>query len=70
MLCKLAEPEEHAERISEEDTITAMKALRVLEKRQDEVIFDTGCTAHVLKTGEGLFVLRKAPAGSCIKVVG
>jgi hypothetical protein len=70
IVAKLAELEEQAERISEEDAITAMKALRELDDRQDEVIFDTGCTAHVLKTGEGLFDLRKAPEGSCIKGVG
>jgi hypothetical protein len=62
--------EKKAERISEGEAITAMKALRVMEEDQDEVIFDTGCTAHVLKSGEGLFDLRKAPVGSCIKGVG
>jgi hypothetical protein len=47
-----------------------LEALRVLDDEQDEVIFDTGCTLHVLKSGEGLFDLRKAPVGSCIKGVG
>ncbi len=61
--CKSAELEENAEIISEEEAITAMKALPVLDDEQDEVIFDTGCTAHVLKSGEGLFDLRKAPVG-------
>jgi hypothetical protein len=70
VLCKLAELEEKAERISEEEVITAMKALRVMDDEQDKVIFDTGCTAHVLRSGEGLFDLRKAPDGSCIKGVG
>ncbi len=28
---------------------------------EDEVIFDTGCTAHVLRCGKGLFDRRKAP---------
>ncbi len=68
--CKLAELEEKAERSSEEEAIRAMKALKVLDDEQDEVIFDTGCTAHVLKSGEGLLDLRKAPEGSCIKGVG
>jgi hypothetical protein len=68
--CRIAELEEKAERISEEEAIRAMKALKVLDDEQDEVIFDTGCTAHVLKSGEGLFDLRKAPVGSCIKGVG
>jgi hypothetical protein len=68
--CRLAELEKKAERISEDEAITAMKALRVMDEDQDEVIFDTGCTAHVLKAGEGLFDLRKAPACSCIKGVG
>jgi hypothetical protein len=63
VLCKLAELEENAEIVSEEEAITAMKALRVLDDKRDEVIFDTGCTAHVLKSGEGLVDLRKATVG-------
>ena len=47
-----------------------MKALRVVDDEEDEVIFDTGCTAHVLRCAEGLFDIRIAPAGSCIKGVG
>jgi hypothetical protein len=68
--CKLAELGKKAGRISEDEAIKAMKALRVLDDEQDEVIFDTGCTAHVLRSSEGLFDLRKALMGSCMKEVG
>jgi hypothetical protein len=37
-----------------------MKALRTLDD-DDQVIFDTGCTAHILKSAEGIFDVRKAP---------
>ncbi len=50
VLCKLAELEEHAERISEEDAITARKALRVLGDSEDEVkspqLWRANITAH------------------------
>ncbi len=54
LLCKQAELEENDEKISEEDAVTAMKGLRVLDDEEEDVIFDTGCTAQVLKSGEGL----------------
>ena len=34
------------------------------------MIFDTGCTAHILKSAEGLLDVRKAPMGSSVKGVG
>ncbi len=34
------------------------------------MIFDTGCTADVLRCAEGLFGIRNSPPGSCIKGVG
>jgi len=65
VVAKLAELEEQAERISEEDAVTAMKALRVLDDRQsystrdvrhmfsrqakDFSIFGRHQKAHVLK---------------------
>jgi hypothetical protein len=39
--------------MKEEDAVAAMKALKIVDDEQDEVIFDTGCTAHVLKCTDG-----------------
>jgi hypothetical protein len=42
------------------------QSLFINELEQNEVIFDTGCTAHILRCAEGLFDIRIAPTGSCI----
>ena len=63
--------DETAEPVSEEEVGCAMKALRISDDDDDDqVIFDTGCTAHILKSAEGLFDVRKAPMGSSVKGVG
>ncbi len=69
-MCKLAKLDAETPNMTETDAIAAMKALRIMDDEQDEVIFDTGCTAHILRCAEGLFDIRIAPAGSCIKGVG
>ena len=57
--------------LTEEEVSRAMKALRIADDQDDDqVIFDTGCTAHILKSAEGLFDVRKAPVGSSVKGVG
>ncbi len=67
----LTELDETAEPITEEEVGRAMKALRTVDNEDDDqVIFDTGCTAHILKSAEGLFDVRKAPMGSSVKGVG
>ena len=70
VMCRLAKLDAEAARMTEEDALKAFKALRIVDDEQDEVIFDTGCTAHVLRCAEGLFDIRNAPPGSCIKGVG
>jgi hypothetical protein len=70
MMYRLAALDAEATSPTEEETVLAMKALKVIDDEQDEVIFDTGCTAHVLRCAEGLFSIRNAPPGSCIKGVG
>jgi hypothetical protein len=49
MMYRLAVLDAEASSPTEEETVLAMKALRVIDDEQDEVIFDTGCTAHVLR---------------------
>ena len=70
MMCRLAMLDAEAASFTEEETVLAMKALKVIDDEQDEVIFDAGCTAHVLRCAEGLFSVRNAPPGSCIQGVG
>ncbi len=71
VLSLLTKLDETAEPITEEEVGHAMKALRTMDDQDDdEVIFDTGCTAHILKSAEGLFDVRKAPLGSSVKGVG
>ncbi len=70
VMCRLAKLDAEAVRMTEEEAAEAMKALSIMDDEQDEVIFDTGCTAHVLRCAEGLFDVRNAPPGSCIKGVG
>jgi hypothetical protein len=51
----LAESDESWERVSKEEVAEAMKALRTMDDGdEDQIIFDTGCTAHILKSAEGL----------------
>ncbi len=52
MMYRLATLDAGATSPTEEETILAMKALKVIDEEQDEVIFDTGCTAHVLRCAE------------------
>jgi hypothetical protein len=69
-LSLLTQLDKTAEPVTEEEIINAMKALRVSEDDDDrQVIFDTGCTVHILKSAEGLFDVRKAPMGSSVKGV-
>jgi hypothetical protein len=49
--------DETAELVMEEEVGRAMKALKTLDDcDDDQVIFDTGCTAHILRSAEGLFI--------------
>jgi hypothetical protein len=70
VLCRLAKLDAEVTSMTEIDAIAAMKAPRIMDDEQDEVIFDTGCTAHILRCAEGLFDIRIAPMGPCIKGVG
>jgi hypothetical protein len=71
VLSLLTKLDETAEPISKEEVGHAVKALRTAsDEDDDKVIFDTGCTAHILKSAEGLFDVRKAPLGSSVKGVG
>jgi hypothetical protein len=67
---RLAKLDADVTSMTETGAIAAMKALRIVDDEQDEVIFDTGCTAHVLRCAEGLFDIRIPPTGSYIKGVG
>ncbi len=69
IMCRLAKLDAEASSMTETDAIAATKALRIMDDEKEEVIFDTGCTAHILRFAEGPFDIRIAPTGSCVKGV-
>jgi hypothetical protein len=47
----MADLDNTTERVTEEEVAEAMKALKTVDDDgDDQVIFDTGCTAHILKS--------------------
>jgi hypothetical protein len=54
ILCRWEKLDAEAISLTKTDAIAAMKALRAVDDEDKEVIFDTGCTAHVLRCAEGL----------------
>ncbi len=47
-----------SEEVIEEHAVSAIKAFG--DCNDDDILFDTGCTAHILKSAKGQLDLRKA----------